>query len=188
MLKWFRPGPSPQQTPLAMIGASTGDRVLVAGSPDPALAAELGRATGLSGETVVAGPSSLRDAVEQAARNHGALVEWLDHPAPAAPLPVPTGHVRIAVLAFDLAGSDPAAARPLVAEAARTLEPGGRIVIIDGRRRTGFFAARTSPTVEPGPVVSVLVESGLVAARLLGQADGVAYYEGRKPRVAAPAP
>src|SRR5688572_19245369 len=68
--------PPPYQTALAMIGAKSGDRVLVTGGHDHGLAAAVALTTGLNGQTVALAPVEARAAVEAAANEAGALVEF----------------------------------------------------------------------------------------------------------------
>src|SRR6187399_1399793 len=140
MLKWFRQGPPPYQTSLAMVGVRPGDRVLVAGKPEPELPAQLARLTGLNGQTVVVNqPADRRVAIEKAAATEGVLVEFAD--APPTELPADDGVVDIVVLALHLSHTDPSAWRALLAEGFRSLRPGGRFLVIAGTRRTGLFGS-----------------------------------------------
>jgi hypothetical protein len=71
-----------------------------------------------------------------------------------------------------------------IAETARVMRPGGRIVLIVGEPARGVFRGSTLKQAGPAPdaVVAMLTTGGFVAARKLAEADGVAYYEARKAR------
>jgi len=71
----FKPRTLPN-APLAMIGAKAGDHVLVVGTRYPAVAAELARATGLNGQTLVVGPEADRAVIEAAAAEAGTLIDF----------------------------------------------------------------------------------------------------------------
>jgi hypothetical protein len=80
------------------------------------------------------------------------------------------------------AGSDDSVRRASLAEATRVLRPGGRVVVIDGARSTGWLRSRTGATRQPPEAVLALLErAGLKARRQLADADSIAYYEARKP-------
>lgn len=180
MLKWFRKGPSPYQTSLAMVGVKAGDRVLLAGAPEPELAAQLARLTGLNGQTVAANqPPAGRTAIEAAAAAEGVLVEFAD--APPEQLPADDGVVDVVVLAVQKAGASDAAWRALLDEGFRSLRAGGRIIVIEGVRKSGLFGSTSAPA--PADTVSPqLIAAGGRAARLLASAEGLTYYEAQKPR------
>src|SRR5687767_14292998 len=95
---WFRQGPSPHQTALAMIGAKPGDRLIVAGADDPDLVAELALVTGLNGQTTVYDErNDARDLIEAAAAKAGALVEFAQ--STIVNLPIDPGSADVFVLA-----------------------------------------------------------------------------------------
>ena len=164
-----------------MIGAKAGDRVVIAGAGDPNLAAEVARVTGLNGQTTVVDPHEHgRAAVEAAAANAGALVEF--EAAPFARLPIETGLGDVVVVQTPLSGATESDRSSLIQEALRVLRPGGRVVIIDGTRPTGLFAAlkSKSPRLAANVILDLLQAGGARAYRQLADADGVAYYEARK--------
>jgi hypothetical protein len=179
-MKWLRPGPSPYQTALAMIGAKTGQQVLFLGAADGRLAAEVARVTGLNGRTLVVDrdPGAART-VESAAGNAGALVEFQTTPPTAST----TGFDIVVVhQSLNAAGAKP---DQLVADATHLLREGGRIVVIEGAPAPGVFGKLrrpATPTVSADQIRALLAAAGLRAARVLAESDGVAYVEGSKPR------
>ena len=177
----FKKAPSPHQTALAMVGARPGDRVLVAGRPDPAVVAELARTTGLSGQTLLAVAAAARTPYQQAADDAGVLVEHADAgPEPAA-IPDTTDPHDVVVLHFDLATLDEPAREALAARAMSLLRPGGRVVVIEGRGVGGWFSTRTA-ALAADAVMALLHRAGGLAVRPLGHVEGVSYFEARKSR------
>jgi ubiquinone/menaquinone biosynthesis C-methylase UbiE len=179
---WFREGPSPFRTPLAMIGAKPGDRVLVLGAGDGDLAGEIGRVTGLNGRTLVVDadqPAAKR--VEAGAAKAGALVEF--EAAPIAMLPIDPSSFDLVVLNNQLAGASEGH-RPLIfSESYRVLRDGGRVVTIETGSRPGLFGLiprRALPTIEHSTVLTLLRTAGFRGQRLLAETEGVVYCEGRK--------
>jgi SAM-dependent methyltransferase len=181
MPNWFKPGPSPHQTALAMIGAKAGDAVLVAGADTPDLAAAVAGVTGLNGQTLVVDARADQAAVvEAAAARAGTLVEFQQRTpeefATAAPF-------DIAVLTLNLASMSEPARDSLVANLSRAIRPGGRVVIIDGRRSSGLLSglSKSAPRLEAAAALAVLDRAGLRATRLLAESEGISFYEGRRP-------
>jgi SAM-dependent methyltransferase len=178
-VKLFRPAAPPHQTALAMIGAKTGGLVIVVGASEPALAAEVALVTGLNGRTLVVIPDAAhKTPLETAAANAGALIDV--EIAPATSLPAADGAFDVAVLP-DM--SHAADRTQIVREAARVIRPGGRVVIISGRKTGGLkklFAGSASATPEGEGILSSLANAGLRGTRLLGTADGISYFEGTR--------
>lgn len=176
-MKLFRAGPSPYQTALAMIGAKAGSTVIIVGASEPELAAEVALVTGLNGRTIVAIPSpDSTPPIELAAANAGALVEI--EIAPATALPAGDGTADIAVitaLAEDKRDL-------IVREARRALRPGGRVIVIEGKKPAGLRKLWSAgPTAAGGDeIVATLASAGLRGPRRLGDAEGVSYFEGTK--------
>ena len=164
-----------------MIGAKAGDRVVIAGADDADLAAEVARITGLNGQTTVVDPrEDARAIVETAAANAGALVEF--EAAPFGRLGIETGDRDVVVVQTPLAAASESDRSALLLEALRILRPGGRIIVIDGTRPAGLFAAlkSKSPRLASLVVLNLLQTTGARAYRQLADTDGVAYYEARK--------
>jgi ubiquinone/menaquinone biosynthesis C-methylase UbiE len=163
-----------------MIGAKAGDQVIVVGASDPELAAEVALVTGLNGTTMICDPEpEARGRIDAAAEAAGALVEF----AAAEPtsLPVPDESQDVVVLmnvSSAVAQADPIA---VLAHALRVLRPGGRVIVVDGTRPSGFFRSGGGTTRSPaGAVLGRLEQAGTKARRQLADVDGVSYYEARK--------
>lgn len=177
----FKKAPSPHQTALAMVGARPGDRVLVAGRPEPGVVAELARTTGLSGQTLVAIDASAKAAYDTAAADAGVLIESIDISAGSTRLPDTGGDHDVVVLHFDLATLADDARTALATDAIAALRPGGRVVVIEGRRQTGWFGGKQA-TLGADVIMAMLHGAGGLAVRTLGSAEGIAYFEARKTR------
>jgi hypothetical protein len=171
----FHSRPSPYGTALAMVGAKSGDRVLVIGAEHPRLAAEIALVTGLNGQTtVMAGPDA-KNAVDQAAADAGSLVDLSSDEDPASTAPF-----DIVVLPLQLAAVNLADREPRFAQAMAHLRSGGRVVVIDNppKRRFGMGG---SARVAVADVVRLLIAAGALAARHLATTEDVSYYEARRP-------
>jgi ubiquinone/menaquinone biosynthesis C-methylase UbiE len=155
--------------------------VLVLGAPGAdaaALAAEIATMTGLNGRTVVVDVGAeARSRVERAAAKAGALVEfeW----APVTMLPLNGGEFDIAVINHQLAQLDGRNRIACCEEALRVVKPRGRVVVIEGLRRSGLFGLL--PARHPGLPLdesrAALVAAGARATRQLAEVDGVIYLE-----------
>jgi ubiquinone/menaquinone biosynthesis C-methylase UbiE len=181
MAGWFRKGLPRHHTALAMIGAKSGDDVVILGASDPDLAAEVSRVTGLNGSTTVCDEGDdARARVEAAARNAGTLVEFLEGP-------VATGSLGdasrdLAVLMRSSTATTGTTLAASLAEAMRILRPSGRMIVIDGAAPTGLFRSTNGQSRLPlDEVLAQLERAGARAKRQLAEVDGVAYYEARKP-------
>jgi ubiquinone/menaquinone biosynthesis C-methylase UbiE len=176
-MKLFRAGPSPHQTALAMIGAKAGSTVIIVGASEPELSAEVALVTGLNGRTIVAAPSpDSKPQIELAAANAGALVEI--ETAPPTALPLGDGAVDIAVITGLVdAGADREA---IAREATRTVRPGGRVIVIEGKRPAGLRKLWSAGPGAGDETVATLSAAGLRGTRRLGDSEGVTYFEGTK--------
>ena len=160
-----------------MIGAKTGSTVIIVGASEPELAAEVALVTGLNGRTIVAIPSpDSKPQIELAAANAGALVEI--ETAPPTTLPVGDGTVDIAVIT----GLGEDKRDLIVREAMRAVRPGGRVIVIEGKKPAGLRKLwSASPAAAGGDeIVATLAAAGLRGTRRLGDAEGVSYFEGMK--------
>lgn len=182
MFRWstmFRPFPNLRKTAVAMIDPRPGDDILFVGAGDPALAGECGAVAGLNGRTVVVDANaSMASRVEAAAVNAGALVEFAEATPPT--LPFATGTFAVVVVP-DLASWAEEQRQPRFAEVFRVAQPGARIVMLVAHKRS-FLWSSASARMPRDQVLHLFTRAGAVAARELANTDGVAYYEGRKPR------
>jgi len=182
-MKWPGSGASANQTELAMIGAKSGDRVLVMGAGDGRLAAALGVVTGLNGRTLVVDRTAGGQVrVESAAERAGALVEF--DAAPTATLAQGDATFDVVVVPHELSAR-PAEVAHIASEAARVARPGGRVVVIEDTERTGFrrlLARDTRRLLSTEEIRTLLSDAGLRASRVLAEVDGVAYIDAVKPR------
>jgi ubiquinone/menaquinone biosynthesis C-methylase UbiE len=179
---FLKKGPPKHQTALAMVGAKAAQTVVILGGGDVALAAEIALATGLNGRTVVADRGAeVAQLIEMAAARAGALVEHVD--APLTRLPIDAASADIVVVLARLASRRADERDSILAEAVRIVRAGKRVVVIEGTRRAGVFGALASRTsaLDAASGVSLLQRAHLVATRLLGEAEGVAYFEGVRP-------
>jgi SAM-dependent methyltransferase len=179
LMKMFRTGLPAHHTPMAMIGVKPATNVLVIGAADPAVAAELALVTGLNGRTVVAAiDETSRSRVQAAADTAGALVDF--EPIASSRLPFDADTFDIVVIQQEL-GARRDDQRSTAAEAARVARTGGRVVAIEGKRRSGLAMWRSATAQMTGEeIVALLSDAGLAAVRVLGESEGVVYVEGRK--------
>jgi ubiquinone/menaquinone biosynthesis C-methylase UbiE len=165
-----------------MIGAKPGGHVLAIGASNAALVAELALVTGLNGRTLVVDRApGTRDLVKAAAARAGALVDFED--APATMLPLDAGTFDVVVIQQALAAA--ADRSQVIAEAARVLRVGGRVVIIEGATRAGILgvlARSAAPKADAKSLLETMTAAGLKAVRVLSESDGVLYLEGTKGR------
>jgi len=186
-MPWLRKGPPPRQTALAMIGAKPGQTVLVMGSADTELAAEVAKVTGLNGRTVVADQGAdARRRVEAAAAAVGTLIEFED--AAAGALPFEPDVFDVVAIVVDWVALGEADRHRTAAEACRVARPGGRVLILIRAPRSRLLGRVRTPVVPAGAAdhaCAWLTAAGSNAVRLLAEADGVAYVEGVKPRPSA---
>ena len=163
-----------------MIGAKAGGRVLVIGAANAALVAELALVTGLNGRTLVVDRSTqLREQVKAAAARAGALVD--DEDAPPTMLPLDADTFDVVVIQQTLAAAPDRT--PIVAEAARVLRVGGRVIVIEGAPRAGVFGAiarSAAPKADSKTLLATMTAAGLKAVRVLSESEGVMYLEGTK--------
>jgi hypothetical protein len=158
-----------------MVGAKSGDRVLVIGADDPRMAAAIALVTGLNGQTTVMAGADAKDAVDQAAADAGSLVDLSSAENLASGPPF-----DIVVLPLQLAAIDAKAHEPRFAQAMAHLRSGGRVVVIDNPRKRRFGMGGGA-RVAVAEVVAQLAAAGALAARHLATTEDVSYYEARRP-------
>jgi ubiquinone/menaquinone biosynthesis C-methylase UbiE len=149
-----------------MVGTRLGDRVLVIGGGDGRLVAAVGAPTGLTGRvTAVEADAAIANRVELAATADGVLVEV--ETAGFDRLPFEDAAFDVAVLPMPATLEALAAA---LADVWRVVRTGGRAMVV---------AAAGVPA--SAAVIDTLGKSGFRAARLLGERNGLAFYESSRP-------
>jgi ubiquinone/menaquinone biosynthesis C-methylase UbiE len=181
LMKWLRQGRSPYQTAVAMIGTKPGQRVLIVGASDGKLAAAIALVTGLNGRTLVVDRTAeAQTRVERAAADAGALVDF--ERATSTMLPLDAGAFDLAVVQREL-GAPTAEPSKILAEAARVVRDGGRVLVIEAAPRQGVLSMLQRParqSMESASIRDLLASLGLRAARVLAEADGAVYVEAVK--------
>ena len=155
-----------------MVGTRLGDRVLVIGGGDGRLLAAVGAPTGLTGRvTAVEADAATANQVETTAMAAGVLVEV--QAATYDRLPFEDAAFDVAVVPMP---STVEAAGAALADAWRVVRTGGRAMVV---------AAAGAP--ESARMLAVLADAGFRAARLLGEREGLAFYESSRPSQRDPA-
>jgi ubiquinone/menaquinone biosynthesis C-methylase UbiE len=149
-----------------MVGTRLGDRVLVIGGGDGRLVAAVGAPTGLTGRVTAVEPdATVANRVEVAATAAGVLVEV--EAAGFDRLPFEDAAFDVAVVPMPATAESLGAA---LADAWRVIRTGGRAMVV---------AAAGVP--ESAKIIAVLGQAGFRAARLLGEREGLAFYESSRP-------
>ena len=149
-----------------MVGTRLGDRVLVIGGGDGRLVAAVGAPTGLTGRvTAVEADAAVANRVELAATADGVLIEV--ETAGFDRLPFEDAAFDVAVVPLHGTPETLAAA---LADAWRVVRTGGRAMVV---------AAAGVPA--SAAVIDALGKAGFRAARLLGEREGLAFYESSRP-------
>jgi ubiquinone/menaquinone biosynthesis C-methylase UbiE len=170
-----------------MTDVKLGDRLLTIGCTDASLLGAISSKVGLSGRACVIVPNDADAArAQRGAEQAGVLLE------------VQTGNIdrfpfenaAFTVVVVDNQDGLLSSLRPeqrviVLKEAFRVLAPRGRIVIIERAARGGLgrlFQSGSTP-IDPhyestGGAVAALHAEGFRAARLLGERDGLSFFEG----------
>jgi ubiquinone/menaquinone biosynthesis C-methylase UbiE len=181
-MRWFR---KPAGDPLAvsMSGLKLGDRLLMLGCSDTALAAALASKVGLTGRACLLDESTDRLNVAAAeVEREGALVESVTSPMTA--LPFEPGAFDV-VVARNVFPAMPAASRAaVVGEVTRVVRAGGRCIVIDDLPRGalgGLIGGHRSEDASPGAMaVALLTGAGFRGVRTLAEREGFVFVEGVK--------
>jgi ubiquinone/menaquinone biosynthesis C-methylase UbiE len=154
-----------------MIGTRLGDRVLVLGGGDGRLVAAVGGPTGLTGRVTAVEPdAAVANKVELAATAAGVLVEV--EASPLERLPFEDAAFDVAVVPMPATVE---AAASALTDVWRVVRTGGRAMVV---------AVVGVPP--PAAVIEALGRSGFRAARLLGEREGLAFYESSRPATRNP--
>jgi len=175
---------------VGMTGVKMGDRVLQIGCEHPGRLAAIAAKVGLSGRALAVVPDAANAArVEKGSMAAGVLIEV--EVAPPTRLPVDDEAFDLAVVddtggALSTLSADDRAAT--LREAARSIRPGGRVMIIGAGAREGLSALLARGQHVPSLAASAEVTHDLEAAslrgiRTLAEREGLIFVEGIKPRV-----
>ena len=149
-----------------MVGTRLGDRVLVIGGGDGRLVAAVGAPTGLTGRVTAVEPdATVANRVEVAATADGVLIEV--ETAGFDRLPFEDAAFDVAVVPMPATVESLGAA---LVDAWRVIRTGGRAMVV---------AAAGVP--ESAGIIATLGHAGFRAARLLGEREGLAFYESSRP-------
>jgi ubiquinone/menaquinone biosynthesis C-methylase UbiE len=183
-MSMFRSGPPVQPTSVAMIGARSGDRVLVVGAGDGQLAADTALSTGLNGTVQVVDRDPAANARgEAAAARAGALVEFIEFADDtSATLPSPDGSFDIVVINHAYERAAPDDRTRILGDALRVVRGGGRVIVVEAGAKRGWFRATADTASRGEPIRDALTAAGWRAARVLADVDGVVYVEAMKGR------
>ena len=184
----------PHLLTVGMTGIKMGDRLLQIGCADGGRLGAVAAKVGLSGRAVLVAPDEAsakrgRTGAEAA----GVLVE-VEVARPMS-LPFNAGDFDVAVIddtngLLSTMGSEDRAAT--IAETARMLREGGRVVLIGSLPRGGIggFLSREAsgpPFAGSSEARAALEADGFRAVRILAEREGLVFVEGVKPRAAGSA-
>ena len=182
-MAWFRKS---QLDPLAvtMSGVKLADRLLVLGASDPGLVGALASKAGLTGRTVIldATPSVTASAASVVERD-GHLVESFTAPWSMLPFEPQAFDVVVVRDVLKTLGADDRLR--CAKEVHRVLRPGGRVVVVEGKKLgvlgSLVFASQVDPQYErSGGAAHVLDAAGFRGARTLAEREGQQFAEGIK--------
>lgn len=158
--------------PLAvtMAGVKLGDRFLSVGVRDPKLIAALAVKAGLTGRACATDAEGARATSAAAAiEGEGALIEVTAAPWDA--LPFDASSFDVALVRDVVSMLAPAERTRCAAEVLRVLRGGGRVVVVEGTKRT-----RLAGDVLTAPFTG----AGFAAVRVIAEADHMIFVEGIK--------
>ena len=189
-MAWFRKS-ALEPLAVTMAGVKLGDRLLVLGGSDTALAAALAAKSGLTGRAcVLDAAESVARTVAAAVERQGALVESFS--GAWGMLPFEPHSFDVVVIRSVLERLDAESRVRALREAHRVLRPGGRTVVIEDTGRGGaaalFGGARRDAGYErSGGAGHALEAAGFRGVRPLAQREGQLFVEGIKAADPSPA-
>jgi ubiquinone/menaquinone biosynthesis C-methylase UbiE len=185
---FFRRSGEKHSLAIAMTGVKLGDRLLNIGCTDSSLLGAVSAKVGLSGRACAIVPTEADAArARRGAEKAGVLLEIetgnLDN------FPFEDGAFNLIVLDNQeglLSTMRPEQRVATLKQSFRTLEPRGRIVVIERGARGGLGAlvkSSSTPQSDPhyrssGGAVTALQAEGFRGARVLAERDGLSFFEG----------
>ena len=181
-MRWFRK-PTGDPLTVSMSGLKLGDRLLMLGCSDTALAAALASKVGLTGRACLLDESADRlRAAAAAVEQEGALVESFTSSMSSLPFERGSFDVVVARNVFTAIAGESRAA--VVGEVARVMRAGGRCIVIDDLPRGalgGLIGGHRAEDASPGAMaVGLLAGAGFRGVRTLAERDGFVFVEGVK--------
>lgn len=164
-----------------MTGVRLGDRLLVIGSAQAKLVAQLALKPGLTGRACAVDKNPAMSArAADAALREGALLE--SETAPHTMLPHNDGAFDVVVVNHALSSLQPERRILLLNEARRVLRDGGRCVSIDPAARGGLASLVGGPRTSSAEIERAFTSAGFRAVRTLAERDGLSFVEGARRR------
>jgi ubiquinone/menaquinone biosynthesis C-methylase UbiE len=187
-MPFFRRPQQKHSLAIAMIGAALGDRLLHVGCTDASLMGAVASRVGLSGRVCAVVPDQAHAGrARRAAEKSGFLLELETGDLGTFPFEDRAFNLIVVDNQDGLISSmRPEQRVATLKEAFRTLTARGRIVVIERGERGGLgalFGSSTGAPVDPhykfsGGAIAAIQAEGFRAARLLGERDGVSFFEG----------
>ena len=183
-MPWLRKTQPTDPLAVSMTGVKLGDRVLVIGTSDPVLIAQLAAKTGLTGTACAVDSDESRVQHARAAvEREGVLVEFTH--APLSMLPYDGDSFDIVVIRDVLPKLAPDERVHCLRETRRVLRHGGRVLAIEPQPRGGIASLISRRTmdehyVKTGGATRALEAERFVAVRVLAERDGLIFAEGAK--------
>lgn len=185
-MRFFRKSGGPHDFAVSMVGVKMGDRLLALNSRDGRLFAALAAKVGLTGRA-----STVEQSAEAAARVRDALARAGVHAeidvAPFDRLPYDADAFDLVVVRDLVARVRPETRVRCLQESWRVLRPGGRCLILERSPRSGLGALFGAGPIDPhyrasGGAEGALAAERFRAVRRLAEREGLAFFEGTKPR------
>jgi ubiquinone/menaquinone biosynthesis C-methylase UbiE len=167
---WFRKAGHRDSLAVSMAGVKLGDRFLSLGVRDPKLIAAIATRSGLTGRACAVDADPARVTAGAAAiYEEGALVEV--EQAPWDRLPFENASFDVALVRDVFSTLEPDHRTRSAAEVLRVLRGGGRVIVMEGTKRT---------RVDASSLTTPLTNAGFAAVRVLAEADHTIFVEGIK--------
>lgn len=167
---WFRKSAERDALAVTMAGVKLGDRFLSVGVRDPKLIAAIATKSGLTGRACAVDADPARAAAGAGAiHEEGALVDV--EQAPWDRLPYDNASFDVAIVRDVFSTLEPDHKTRSAAEILRVLRGGGRIIVMEGTKRT---------RIDPNTLTIPLTNAGFAAVRILAEAEHMIFAEGIK--------